>query len=271
MDKPPPLPKTTSPSFSHQSAKVSWICPLLVVFLLMATKQIGARFIIELVAFLLFVVGFVFGIIALSGIRKHGKSGILTPAIVGIIINGSFLLIFITNFLGAKARAQQEANELTVFTPTASAGQDGHARQTYRTEGLTFDFDGAYTLKANKETGLIFLEHDDSHIQVASLQRLVDVTETLKLQATGLLQDFKSQSYGGITQSDLEEIQGVIRSGGVVRLGYERPGKVRIHADVYLLSDQTNCISVLHYYPDKNEATAKKLFQTLLLSLKDGK
>jgi hypothetical protein len=109
MDTPTP-PKTTS--FSHQAAKLSWVCPILVFVLLMFSKQIGARIIIELVSLLLILVGFAFGVAALFGIPKHGKSGILAPAIVGIIINGFLLFIFVTNFLAARAKAQQQRSDI---------------------------------------------------------------------------------------------------------------------------------------------------------------
>jgi hypothetical protein len=108
MDTPTP-PKT---SFSHQAAKLSWVCPILVFVLLMFSRQIGARVIIELVSLLLIVLGFVFGVIALFGIRTHRKSGILAPAIVGMIINGLLLFIFVTNFLAARARAQQQRGDV---------------------------------------------------------------------------------------------------------------------------------------------------------------
>src|ERR1051325_7071803 len=106
MDTPPP--KTTF----HQAAKLSWVCPILVFVLLMFSRQIGARVIIELVSLLLIVVGFAFGVFALFGIRTHGKSGILAPAIIGIIINVLFLFIFVTNFLAARAGARQQRGDV---------------------------------------------------------------------------------------------------------------------------------------------------------------
>ena len=110
MDTPTPTPPKTS--FSHQAAKLSWVCPIIVFLLMMFGRQAGARVIIELVALLLIVVGFAFGVVALFGIRTHGKSGILAPAIVGIIINGLLLFIFVTNFLAARARAQQQRGDV---------------------------------------------------------------------------------------------------------------------------------------------------------------
>jgi len=110
MDTPTP-PQTTS--FAHQAAKLSWVCPIIVFLLLTFGRQAGARVIIELVALLLIVVGFVFGVIALFGMRTHGSKGILAPAIVGIIINALLLFIFVTNFLAARSRAQQQRSDVS--------------------------------------------------------------------------------------------------------------------------------------------------------------
>ena len=114
METPTP-PKT---SFSHQAAKLSWVCPIIVLLLMMFGRQAGGRVVIELVALLLIVVGFVFGVVAVFGIRTHGKRGILAPAIVGIIINGLLLFIFVTNFLAARAQAQQRGDVSPAITQT---------------------------------------------------------------------------------------------------------------------------------------------------------
>jgi len=105
---PPPIttpPQTTA--FAHQAAKGSWASAVIVILLLAFGGRTGARVIIELVALLLIVAGLVLGIVALFGIRKRGAKGILAPALVGIIINGLLLLIFVTNFLAVRAKAQR--------------------------------------------------------------------------------------------------------------------------------------------------------------------
>jgi len=118
-----PIPKTTA--FSHQAAKFSWVCPIIVMLVMTFTQQIGHRVIIEMISLLLFLVSLVFGIIALFGIRAHGKSGILAPAIAGIIINGLLVVIFVTNFMAARARAQQQRGDVTAPIE--------HSRQVYTT------------------------------------------------------------------------------------------------------------------------------------------
>ena len=104
-----PAPQKTS--FSHQAAKVSWVCPIIILLLLVVGRQSGATVIIEFVALLLIVVGLVSGVVALFGIRTHGRSAILAPASVGIIIDGLLLFIFVTNFMAARARAQQQRGD----------------------------------------------------------------------------------------------------------------------------------------------------------------
>jgi hypothetical protein len=94
-------------AFAHQAAKLSWVCPIIVFLLLMFGRQVSSPVVLDLIALLIIVVGLIFGVIALFGISKHGRKGILAPAIVGIIINGLLLFIFVTNFMAARARAQQ--------------------------------------------------------------------------------------------------------------------------------------------------------------------
>jgi 4-amino-4-deoxy-L-arabinose transferase-like glycosyltransferase len=111
MDKLTP-PKTTS--FSHQAAKLSWVCPIITIIvfvLLIFNRQIVPRKIIALVASValwLVVLGLIFGIVALFGISKHGTKGILAPAIVGIIINGLLLCFVVMNFMTERAKAMQQ-------------------------------------------------------------------------------------------------------------------------------------------------------------------
>ena len=109
MDAPTP-PKMTS--FPQQAAKLSWVCPIILFLLLMVGRQMVAPLVMDLVALLFIIVGLVFGIVALLGISKHGKKGILAPAIVGIIINGLLLAIFVTNFMAARARATQQQGSI---------------------------------------------------------------------------------------------------------------------------------------------------------------
>ena len=95
-EKPPPV-------FAQQAAKASWICPIVIFLLFAFGHQVAARVVLELIALVLIVAGISLGVAALFGIRKHGKKGILAPALVGIVLNGLLLFIFITNFVAARA------------------------------------------------------------------------------------------------------------------------------------------------------------------------
>ena len=59
---------------------------------------------------LLILAGFVLGIVALIGTKKHGKKGIFGRAIAGICINGVIILLMliaIPSFIKAAQRAKE--------------------------------------------------------------------------------------------------------------------------------------------------------------------
>jgi hypothetical protein len=92
-------------TFAHQAARASWLGPILIFLLFAFAHQVAARVLLELIALVLIVAGISLGVAALFGIRKHGRKGILAPALVGIALNGLLLSIFITNFVAASAAA----------------------------------------------------------------------------------------------------------------------------------------------------------------------
>src|SRR6266540_1637911 len=118
MNDSSPPPVTTAPqqvkAFPHQAAKASWASAALVFILVAFGRRTGATVVIELIALALMLVGLALGVISLFGIRRHGTKHILAPALVGILINGLLLSIFVTNFLAARARAQHRTSALTV-------------------------------------------------------------------------------------------------------------------------------------------------------------
>jgi hypothetical protein len=106
---PPPLPATAQPQLKTnafaQVAKASWIiCVVVLLLNSFGKRMVGLGAVLDLVAFAGIVVGLTLGVVALFGIRKYGTKGILANALVGIVINGVFLLIFVTNFLAAVHR-----------------------------------------------------------------------------------------------------------------------------------------------------------------------
>ena len=95
--------------FSRQAAKASWTSVIAILVLGIFGQASGSMIFIDLLSLVFMCTGFSLGAISLLGIRKYGAKGILMPAMVGLILNGLLLFIFITNFLAAMAQAQQGA------------------------------------------------------------------------------------------------------------------------------------------------------------------
>lgn len=97
-------------AFAHRAARCSWICTVTVFVFLKLVPQGASQIIADLMALFLIVVGLGAGILALFGIREHGTARILKPALLGILLNGLLLTIFVTNFSAARARAIEQRN-----------------------------------------------------------------------------------------------------------------------------------------------------------------
>ena len=267
---PPQAPRQQPAALANRAAKASWVCAVAIVILVMFGSRAAAQFIVERVALLLMVVGLFLGIIALFGIRKGGARDVLTPALAGIACNGLLLFIFASNFFAARATARASMTAAAQFPPTVRASSDGNARGSYKSESISFDYAGAYELKKNKETGQILLQHADSGVVVSCSAEPAGVVAALKNVASEMQQALRKQANTGFAQTDVEKVNGAIRSGGVIRMEYDKPRLGRFHADVYILSAGTNYISVVHIYRDKMKTNAGRLFATVLHSLKDG-
>ena len=84
---------------THQAARASWMAPLLAFAIIFFARNIPnktaiASLIIGGVAYLFYIVGFCCGVYALATMRRTGRSGVLAPAIIGLLISGSLTLIF---------------------------------------------------------------------------------------------------------------------------------------------------------------------------------
>lgn len=114
--QPPPLPNAKKP-FAFQAAQASLLAPLTAVGVsIVVNAGMGnqasplVKIITGSLCVLLIVLGFVFGIVALFGVRRHGKKGILGRAIAGIAINGviiAFMIISIPMYMKAAERAKE--------------------------------------------------------------------------------------------------------------------------------------------------------------------
>ncbi|MGA3266187.1 MAG: hypothetical protein ABSE16_05120 [Verrucomicrobiota bacterium] len=132
MNTPPPIPSQTPPpviraspptnSFPKQAALFSFVAPFVSFGIGIFGQQAvrgsrAATIILGCVSTLLILAGFVFGIIALFGMKKYGKKGILGGAIAGVCINGFLILmmlIAIPRFMrmAQQARAAQAQQQM---------------------------------------------------------------------------------------------------------------------------------------------------------------
>jgi putative Mn2+ efflux pump MntP len=107
MVMPPPVN-----SFPKQAALFSLLAPFVGLGLSILGQPVAhgaALFIIGCVSILLILAGFVLGIVALFGIKTHGKKGILVRALAGVCINGFLILMMLIAIprLVQQARAAQ--------------------------------------------------------------------------------------------------------------------------------------------------------------------
>jgi hypothetical protein len=118
---PPPLISAASSagSFARQAALFSLLAPLVSIGVNVVGhqsvqgNQVGMM-VLGGTCTLLILAGFVLGIVALIGTRKHGRKGILGRAIAGICINGiiiCFMLVAIPSFLKAAERAKERQRQ----------------------------------------------------------------------------------------------------------------------------------------------------------------
>ena len=92
---------------SQTLAKASWVCPIIMICMITVSRSAPqARSIVDMVALLLALIGFVLGVVSLFGIRRYGRKKILAPALVGIVLNGFFVLVWVTNFMAAYERSR---------------------------------------------------------------------------------------------------------------------------------------------------------------------
>lgn len=113
--QPPPLPPAKKP-FAAQAAQASLLAPIVAVAVaIFVNVGIGVKpsptvgVITGCLLVLLIVLGFIFAVIALAGVHRHGKKGILGFAVAGVCINAILIAFMIFGILAFKAK---HANEI---------------------------------------------------------------------------------------------------------------------------------------------------------------
>lgn len=106
--------------FVRQAARASWVAPLLACIIsyihsLTDYKEPPEGNKVIIAVLLLFIVaGLALGIIAILGTRKHGRNGIMKPAIIGIVVNLFFILLVVSLFVGATRESSSENRQLAL-------------------------------------------------------------------------------------------------------------------------------------------------------------
>jgi ABC-type molybdate transport system permease subunit len=122
ISQPPRLLPTKKP-FAFQAAQASLMCPLMAVGVsIVVNVGLGnqpmpmVKMITGGLSVLLIVLGFVFGIVALVGMRRHGRQGIMGRAIAGVCINGLLIAVMVASipvWMRAAASARQADGQAT--------------------------------------------------------------------------------------------------------------------------------------------------------------
>jgi hypothetical protein len=261
VSNPPPFPRKTA--FAFQAAKCSWLLFVIVFLVLVACGRAKHGMVLDLIAFPLISGGFILGIAALFGIRTHGKEGILGPALAGIAINGLMILIFTSNFFAARkanVRASTIPQKIDAVLEV----------KKFENERISFQYSGPYKLESFGDKGQILLQNPVSHVLITDYRRKLEVKVTLEKLAESLAADFRRQNYTDIFEGKFEPIESAKVSAGKITLKYVRPQDGQIVADVYVISSETNTLNILHYYSEKRNKEATRLFETTLASLIDN-
>ncbi len=90
--------KEFTPEFLHKAATFSWVSVLigfLMLFILLILRVPGIFIGGVIIYGCVLILSFILGAVALFGVRKHGKRGILIPALIGVISSGLLILILV--------------------------------------------------------------------------------------------------------------------------------------------------------------------------------
>jgi ABC-type molybdate transport system permease subunit len=111
--QPPSLPPAKK-AFAFQAAQASILAPA-IAFCLGIVVNVGmgtqlsplAHIIVGSLSIILILLGFIFGIIGLVGVRRHGKKGILGRSIAGVCINGILIALMVISIPMYKRMAER--------------------------------------------------------------------------------------------------------------------------------------------------------------------
>jgi uncharacterized protein (TIGR03067 family) len=92
-----------TPNTFQKAARSAWVLFILAIILIVLSQKVPSVLVpIEIAVLIVTVAGLVCGVAGLLGIRRFGTRRILWPALVGIVLNGILVFIFVTNFIAAR-------------------------------------------------------------------------------------------------------------------------------------------------------------------------
>ena len=100
-----PIPGSEN-TIGRALARASWVLFIVMFGVSAAGRVAGFGVPTDVVALLLLLAGFGCGTVSLFFISSQGRKGILIPALIGLILNGLFLLVWATNFLAALEKSE---------------------------------------------------------------------------------------------------------------------------------------------------------------------
>ena len=187
---PPPLPKP-EPSAAHRCALGSVIAPLIAILVAIvvhvtSTAPPPAVLIITgLIGIGLVIVGFVTGILGLTGIRQHGTRGLLGKGIAGVVINGALLVCFGVAAVAGFNNSVKKAIANQKLSQNLNADEQqlrDNARQSFNSKtGITnADFSSLDKMKGDLDSAAPALTGDKASFAKAMSDYLEKVRASMK-------------------------------------------------------------------------------------------
>lgn len=182
---------TNKQPFARQAAKASWIIPLLSLAIMVigksATKSPTGSLILGGLVILLFIVGILFGIICLFGIKSYGRKGILLPGITGILLNSVLLtLLLLVVFSAYKSAASwkevySDEGSYTILMP----GNPQEQSQVANTEIGSIETHFFFVQQGDTEFFVTYTEYPYSYIQNNNSDDILDRARELSVTNLG--------------------------------------------------------------------------------------
>lgn len=187
--QPPPLPRTGK-SFAEHAAQASFIAPMIAIGLGITygtafagttkdSSHATAAMIVGLAACLMIFCGFVFGIIALCGIKQHGAKGILGRAITGIILSSIFGVMGVAGFFAA-ARARERAQNYQKLEQAARDLREENREAVGKSNSLEGAEERLSKFKKVLDQGAQAMSGDDALAMQATSSCLEQMQQKLK-------------------------------------------------------------------------------------------